>query len=46
MTHGDPAEKPLVVFFTRQHPPEVTGFFAFKAFMQEVMVKALLPKDF
>ena len=37
MTHGDPAAKPLVVFFTRQHPPEVTGFFAFKAFMEEVM---------
>ena len=46
MTHGDPAAKPLVVFFTRQHPPEVTGFFAFKAFMQEVMGDSPAAKRF
>ena len=46
MTHGDPTEKPLVVFFTRQHPPEVTGFFAFKAFMQELMGESPVAKRF
>ena len=37
MTHGDPAAKPLVVFLPANIHLEVTGFFAFKAFMQEVM---------
>ena len=46
MTHGAPAAKPLVVLFTRQHPPEVTGFFAFKAFMEEVMGDSPAAKRF
>ena len=49
MTRGSSKKKPLVVFFTRQHPPEVTGYFAFQAFMSEVMggsdtAKAFLEK--
>ena len=36
MTHGKTKEK-LIVVFLRVNIPEVTGFFAFKAFMEEVM---------
>jgi len=34
---GDPKRKPIIVFLTRQHPPEVTGYMAFKAFMEELL---------
>lgn len=43
---GDPKQKPLVVFFTRQHPPEVTGYLAFKAFMEELLNTTDLSNDF
>ena len=46
MTRGLLKEKPLVVFFTRQHPPEVTGYFAFQAFMSEVMGGVIQQKLF
>ena len=46
MTRGPSKEKPLVVFFTRQHPPEVTGYFAFQAFMKEVMGESDTAKAF
>ena len=46
MTHGDTTAKPLVVFFTRQHPPEVTGYLAFKAFMEELLNTTDLSNDF
>lgn len=38
--------KPVIVFFTRQHPPEITGYLAFKAFMEELLNKTKLSHDF
>ena len=43
---GNPKGKPVIVFFTRQHPPEVTGYLAFKAFMEELLDKTDLSHDF
>ena len=37
ITKGSPTDKPLLLFFTRQHPPEVTGYFAFKSFIEELI---------
>ena len=37
ITKGTPTDKPLLLFFTRQHPPEVTGYFAFKSFIEELI---------
>ncbi|MEE9362212.1 MAG: M14 family metallopeptidase [Cellulophaga sp.] len=34
---GDKKGKPIIVLLTRQHPPEVTGFFAFKAFIEAIV---------
>lgn len=38
--------KPIVVLLTRQHPPEVTGFFAFKAFLETLLDGSTLSKTF
>ena len=43
---GNAKGKPVIVFFTRQHPPEVTGYLAFKAFMEELLSKTDLSDDF
>lgn len=43
---GKSKGKPVIVFFTRQHPPEVTGYLAFKAFMEELLGKTDLSNDF
>ena len=43
---GNTKGKPVIVFFTRQHPPEVTGYLAFKAFMEELLHKTDLSHDF
>ena len=34
---GNAQDKELIVLLTRQHPPEVTGFFAFKEFLQTIL---------
>ena len=34
---GLPKNKPVIVLLTRQHPPEVTGYFAFKAFLEAIL---------
>jgi len=34
---GDPEKKPVVVLITRQHPPEVTGYFAFKSYLSTIL---------
>jgi len=34
---NNPENKPIVVFITRQHPPEVTGYFAFKSFINTIL---------
>lgn len=38
--------KPIVVLLTRQHPPEVTGFLAFKAFLETILDGSELSKAF
>ena len=38
--------KPIVVLLTRQHPPEVTGFFAFKEFLKTVITDSGLSDEF
>lgn len=43
---GNAKGKPVIVFFTRQHPPEVTGYLAFKAFMEELLSKTDLSDVF
>ncbi len=34
---GDFRERPAVVVISRQHPPEVTGYFAMQAFVEEII---------
>tara|TARA_B100001093_G_scaffold520506_1_gene617087 strand:+ start:9703 stop:10929 length:1227 start_codon:yes stop_codon:yes gene_type:complete len=34
---GSAEGKPVVVFITRQHPPEVTGYFAFQSFISTLL---------
>ena len=43
---GEKKRKPIVVFLTRQHPPEVTGFFAFQEFMKTLLKENKLTNDF
>lgn len=43
---GDPKNKPIVVLLTRQHPPEVTGFFAFQEFLKTVVKENDLTNEF
>ncbi|MEX0274757.1 MAG: M14 family metallopeptidase, partial [Flavobacteriaceae bacterium] len=43
---GDPKNKDIVVFLTRQHPPEVTGYFAFKSFMESLVDASDLSREF
>ena len=34
---GDPEKKTVDVIITRQHPPEVTGYFAFKSYLSTIL---------
>ncbi|MBS9463171.1 hypothetical protein KIM67_12205 [Flagellimonas sp. 389] len=43
---GTKEEKPIVVLMTRQHPPEVTGFFAYQFFMETVLNESELSNKF
>lgn len=43
---GEKKGKPIVVLMTRQHPPEVTGFFAYKEFLQTILNESKLASDF
>lgn len=43
---GNKKEKPVVVLLTRQHPPEVTGYFAFQEFLQTILNESQLSNDF
>ncbi|MCR9228433.1 MAG: M14 family metallopeptidase [Flavobacteriaceae bacterium] len=43
---GSPEGKPIVVLLTRQHPPEVTGFFAFQKFVETIVEKSELSTQF
>lgn len=37
ITNGDPTNKPTVLIISRQHPPEVTGYFAMQAFVETII---------
>jgi hypothetical protein len=39
-------QKPIVVLLTRQHPPEVTGFFAFQEFLKTILEENNLTTNF
>ena len=43
---GSPKDKPVLVLLTRQHPPEVTGYFAFQAFLSTILKENELTKSF
>ena len=43
---GNPREKPVVVLITRQHPPEVTGYLAFKSYLSTILDESDLSSAF
>ncbi|MEQ6124525.1 M14 family metallopeptidase [Pseudotenacibaculum sp. MALMAid0570] len=43
---GEKKEKPIIVLLTRQHPPEVTGFFAFQEFLKTILEENELTNEF
>lgn len=43
---GSPVGKPIIVLLTRQHPPEVTGFFAFQKFLETIVEKSNISTRF
>jgi hypothetical protein len=43
---GDKKGKDMIVLLTRQHPPEITGYFAFQEFMQTVLNGSELSQNF
>jgi hypothetical protein len=43
---GKKEQKPIVVLLTRQHPPEVTGFFAFQEFLTTILKENRLTSQF
>ena len=43
---GDKKNKPLIILLTRQHPPEVTGFFAYQAFIKTILEENKLSDSF
>ena len=43
---GSPKNKPILVLLTRQHPPEVTGYFAFQAFLSTILEENKLTTSF
>ena len=46
LTRGKRDERPAVVFLSRQHPPEVTGFQAFQAFFARLLEDDALARGF
>jgi len=44
--NGITKNKDIIVFVTRQHPPEVTGYFAFQSFLKTVLSNSDLSKSF
>ncbi|MCB0664997.1 MAG: hypothetical protein KDC80_04210 [Saprospiraceae bacterium] len=43
---GERHRKPTIVILSRQHPPEVTGYFAMQAFVEELLSDNPLSDDF
>jgi hypothetical protein len=46
MTVGNRASKNNVLVISRQHPPEVTGYFAMQAFVESLLDRSKLARDF
>jgi len=46
ITKGETKNKPIIVLLTRQHPPEVTGYFAFQEFLQTILNNSELSQKF
>lgn len=44
--NGSPDKKDLIVILSRQHPPEVTGYLAMQAFVDELLKDNRLSRDF
>lgn len=44
--NGDVKGKDVIVIISRQHPPEVTGYLAMKAFIEEILADHKLANDF
>ena len=44
--NGDPMKKPAIMIISRQHPPEVTGYLAMEAFVEEILKDNVLSNDF
>lgn len=43
---GDQLKKDIIVLITRQHPPEVTGYYAFQSFLQTILNESELSQQF
>lgn len=43
---GDARKKDIIAIISRQHPPEVTGYLAMKAFIEEILADTPLSNDF
>ncbi|NOQ92305.1 MAG: hypothetical protein GQ552_06260 [Flavobacteriaceae bacterium] len=43
---GDNSKKEIIVLLTRQHPPEVTGYFAYQYFIETILNGSELSKNF
>lgn len=46
LTVGDPESKNMLIVISRQHPPEVTGYLAMKAFIEELSSNSILARKF
>ena len=44
--NGEIEKKDIIVIMSRQHPPEVTGYFAMQAFVDAILEETKLPTDF
>jgi len=43
---GAKKEKEIIILLTRQHPPEVTGYYAFQSFLQTILNESKISKEF
>jgi hypothetical protein len=43
---GDKKNKDIIILLTRQHPPEVTGYYAFQSFVQTILNESGLSSEF
>lgn len=46
INEGEPLKKEIIAVISRQHPPEVTGYFAMQAFIEELLADNPLSNNF